>query len=211
MELDKLRKKWLRKDEEGRTIKPYFFGHVAITKGFYDSDRKNYMHHATAMDYLEELVDEYRSPTVKSKNLSLISIIDFPDYNSNSVIYRRVYEVLDELRSFDEFSKDLWAGNLEMESSSKYRLYNQRKTELIEKINTVYKPNIHTLYNILLRLDKPENKSIRNFMIDILFRIKNEEAFQLITKSQGEVAMLRPDPDGEVELFDIPFARFCRK
>ena len=23
--------------------------------------------------------------------------------------------------------------------------------------------------------------------------------------------MLRPDPDGEVELFGIPFARFCRK
>ena len=48
-------------------------------------------------------------------------------------------------------------------------------------------------------------------MIDILFRVKNEEAFQLIAKSQGEVAMLRPDPDGEVELFGIPFARFCRK
>lgn len=97
MELDKLRKKWLRKDEEGRTIKPYFFGHVAMTKGFYDSDRKNYMHHATAMDYLEELVDEYRSPTVKFDKLSLVDIIDFPEYNYKQAYYEQMKRILDDM------------------------------------------------------------------------------------------------------------------
>lgn len=211
VELDKLRKKWLRKDEEGRTIKPYFFGHVAMTKGFYDSDRKNYMHHATAMDYLEELVDEYRSPTVKFDKLSLVDIIDFPEYNYKQAYYEQMKRILDDIRDFKRFSLDLWNGNSELENNSKFQIYNQKRAELIEKINFEYKPNIHTLYLLLRQLEKDENKQIKGSLVDILFSIKNEEAFQLIKQSQGEVAMLRPDPDGEVELFGIPFARFCRK
>ena len=72
LELNEIKRKWMRRDDEGRMIKPYFFAHVAKTKGYYDADKKNYMHHDTAMDYLEELVDDYRSPTIKSRHDSAI-------------------------------------------------------------------------------------------------------------------------------------------
>ena len=100
---------------------------------------------------------------------------------------------------------------MDLEAGSKYQVYNQKRVELIEKINTLYKPNIHTLYLLLKQLKKEENKQIKGSLVDILFSIRNESAFQLIKQSQGEVAMLRPDPDGDVDLFGVTFSRFCRK
>ena len=38
LELNEIKRKWMRRDDEGRMIKPYFFAHVAKTKGYYDAD-----------------------------------------------------------------------------------------------------------------------------------------------------------------------------
>ena len=51
-EIKRLRKKHETRDDDGRQIKPNFFGKIARMKGYYDSDRKNYKFHDTTMDKL---------------------------------------------------------------------------------------------------------------------------------------------------------------
>ena len=91
LELNEIKRKWMRRDDDGRMIKPYFFAHVAKTKGYYDADKKNYMHHDTAMDYLEELVDDYRSPTIKRADMIPLSeVLNSDGFNRSSVNLKHV-------------------------------------------------------------------------------------------------------------------------
>ena len=54
-ELKLLKDKYCRRDNTGRLIKPYFFGHISREKGYYNPKKKNYMKHDTAMDYLQPI------------------------------------------------------------------------------------------------------------------------------------------------------------
>ena len=207
-ELDKLRSKWKRVDDDGKAIKPYFFGYVAQTKGYYDDTKKNYMHHDTAMDYLEELIDEYRSPTDRGKKIPLTDIITFPEYRKSSANYTQVNDIVDAIREFKGTSQRIWTSESgDMDSVAKFEAYNQARTDLIDMINNQRKPNIHTLYCLLKQLEKPENKDIKGFLIDILFSIGNSEAYTLIEQSNSSVAMLAQDPDGDTLLFGVPFSK----
>jgi len=207
-ELEKLRTKWMRKDEDGRTIKPYFFGHVALTKGFYNEEKKNYLHHDTAMDYLEELMDEYRSPGSRGKKLPLSEIFSMPEENNPKTNYGHVEKILDAIRSFKNSVRQLWADdNDEIDSSTKYQLHNQYRNNLVEYINKEVSPNINTIYTILKQLEKEENSDIKGGIVDIMFTVGNEKAFKLLKESKDPVQMLEVDPHGEIDLYGLKFAK----
>ena len=203
VELKLIREKWLRTDETQRTVKPYFFGHVAQTKGYFDDVRKNYMHHDTSMDYLEELVDAYRSPTLRSPKLPLTSILKSSEIRHNSVNQKQIALIIEMIRDFKVWAHYLWNKDTSLDKTEKLDLYNTRKAELIESINNkkTTHPNKHTLYMLLRRLEEPENKDIRSYIITILFCICNEEAFSLILESAETVSSLRPSPTGKTLLY----------
>lgn len=209
VELKLIREKWQRTDDAQRTIKPYFFGHVAQTKGYYDDVRKNYMHHDTSMDYLEELLDAYRSPTLRSPKLPLTSILKSSEIRHNSVNQKQIALIIQMIREFKVWAHYLWNRDTSMERAEKRDLYNTKKAELIESINSkkATHPNKHTLYMLLRRLEEPENKDIRSYIITILFCICNEEAFTLIQESADTVSTLKPSPAGEVLLYGRRYER----
>ena len=60
---------------------------------------------------------------------------------------------------------------------------------------------------LLRRLEEPENKDIRSYIITILFGICNEEAFTLILASADTVSTLKPSPAGEVLLYGRRYER----
>lgn len=209
-ELEKLRIKWIRRDEAGRAIKPYFFGHVAQTKGYFNEEKKNYLHHDTAMDYLEELLDEYRSPTIRGDKIPMSSIFVPPEEDNPRANYGQISRMLEAIRKFKTASKQIWTDeSVDTEPSARYQSYNQERNSLIEFINKEVKPNINTIYRMLKQLEKKENADIKGSIIDIMFSIGNETAFELLKKSQSSVELLVPCPNGGIELFGLKFAKTC--
>lgn len=207
-ELDRLRDKWKRTDEKGRAIKPYFFGFVAMNKGFYNNEKKNYMHHHTAMDYLEELIDKYRSPVDRGKKIPLTNIISFPDYDDDKARYVQIQVIIDAIREFEKYSKQLWSeANADVDPGIKYQDYNQKRNDLVELIDKKYDITSHTLYALLRQLELDKNKDIKSYLVDIFFSIKKSEAFKFIKQSHTPVAMLELNPAGEIRLYDLKFSK----
>lgn len=206
-EIKKLKTKWERKDEDSRIIKPYFFGFLAKEKGYYNKDRKNYYHHDTSMDYLHEIMNSYRSPVIKSDPMDLYNIFDFEDYNSNSRKVNYVTEVVDMIREFQSYSLRLWKFT-DKPGNEKYEEYTQKKGELLSEINKrTYNPS--TLLYLFRRLN--EDKTLRPYIITILFNIGNQDAFDLIKRSKQQISLLEEDENGDIDLYGVHYRKKTQK
>lgn len=206
-ELKKLKNKWQRRDEEGRIIKPYFFEFLAKEKGYYNPDKKNYVHHDTSMDYLHEIMDEYRSPRNKEKAIDLFEIIDFSDYSASSAKTTQIQKIIKMIQDYQITSCSIWNSD-ELTSSEKYRDYVQAKEELIDGINKMT-INSHTLLLLFRRLNK--DKRLKQYIVSILFNIGNQTAYQLIKKSKSGIDYLEEDPDGDIQLYNFHYSKKSQK
>lgn len=212
IELNDLKTKWERRDEQDRIIKPYFFGHIAQTKGYYNPDKKNYMHHATAMDYLEELVDKYRSPVVRGKKMPLTDILDDSEFSPGKVYYAHIDAILDELKKYRNKVKSLWTTeSIDVDNKMKHQLYIDYNNDMVRTINKKINPNIHTLLVLLKKLESEDYKEYKRHLSTILFNIKNQSAFQLIQNSNKEVPMLVPDENGDINLYGLRYSKTYKK
>lgn len=211
VELETIKQKWLRRDDDGRVIKPYFFAHIAQTKGYYNPEKKHYMHHATTMDYLEELVDKYRSPVIRGKKIPLTDILEFEDFSPSSVYYPHVTSILEQLESYKNKSMALWSTeSVNVDNTMKHQIYLEYGINLVKHINLKINPSVHTLFALLKKLETKEYKDYRNYLSTILFNIRNQTAFQLIQQSQRGISLLIPDANGEVELYGMRYAKTCK-
>lgn len=187
--------------KEGRQIKPYFFGHIDKTKGFYNEERKKYMKHDTSMDYLREILEGYKPPMSEKKTASITSILD-KTYLDNSKEYKQIINrIMYMIEQFKKSSYFIWNGYVEV--SNKYQIYIEEETKLIDSINQC-KINNATLYRLVYRLDKTE---FSDFVMKILFNIGNETALDLIKQSQETVSTLVEDESGEISLYGFRFKK----
>lgn len=218
-ELNNISARWDRRDENNRMIKPYFFGHVAQTKGYYNDTKKNYMHHDTAMDYLEEIIDGYRAPVIYGqKRISITEIFDANATDGKVIDYDKVEAVLNKILEFKDSVSSIYAVDDDvMDATEKRHTYNSMKYELINYINEEINPNADTLLTLLKRLELPKYKNIRGYLVTVLFNIKNSGAFELIKRSKQPVALLEikddviddgAETEEEVVLYNLIF---CKK
>lgn len=206
-ELKKLKEKWIRRDEDRRIIKPYFFEFLAKEKGYYNSDRKSYVHHSTSMDYLHEIMDRYRSPRAKEKAIDLFEIIDYSGFNSSSAKTTQIQKIIKIIQDYQITSYNIWNSE-ELTASEKYRDYVQAKEELIDSINKMT-INSHTLLLLFRRLNK--DKRLKQYIVSILFNIGNQTAYQLIKKSKSGIDYLEEDPDGDIQLYNFHYSKKSQK
>ena len=206
-ELKKLKEKWIRRDEDRRIIKPYFFEFLAKEKGYYNSDRKSYVHHSTSMDYLHEIMDRYRSPRAKEKAIDLFEIIDYSGFNSSSAKTTQIQKIIKIIQDYQITSYNIWNSE-ELTASEKYRDYVQAKEELIDGINKMT-INSHTLLLLFRRLNK--DKRLKQYIVSILFNIGNQTAYQLIKKSKSGIDYLEEDPDGDIQLYNFHYSKKSQK
>lgn len=211
-ELEKLRIKWDRKDADGRTIEPYFFGHVAKDKGYFNDKRKNYLPQDTSMDYLEETIDKYHSPGIRGKKLSFSDILNFEEYDRNIVNYDHAKTILTAIRALKSTSSALFqSDNDSIDSETKHRFYEDKKKELIEYINKEVSPNVHTMYFLLRKIDSEEYSDLQGYLIDILFNIGNDAAFELIQNAKDTIGYLVPDSSGDIDIYGYRYAKTYKK
>lgn len=206
-ELKKMKEKWTRRDESGRVIKPYFFGFLAKEKGYYNEEKKNYMHHDTSMDYLHEVMDEYRVPTLRFKTIELYEMLDYSGFNTNSAKTTQIQKIIEMIQEFRNYSSALWSTD-SREIPEKYADYIQAKEQLISSINKI-KMNKHTMLLLFKRLNK--NKELRRYIVSILFNIGNNAAFELIKQSERTIPYLVEGSPSEFNLYGIPYQKCDNK
>ncbi len=202
-ELRKLREKWIRKDYANKTIKPYFFGHVDKTKGYYNEDKKNYMKHDTSMDYLREIINNYRSPKIYSSPLPLTSIFSSA-HNRSSENRRQITSILYMIEQFKNTSYYIWNGFAD--TKDRYQRYVEVEDALIREINTM-SINTSTLYGLIKRIESKDYLNIGEFVTKLLFNIGNSTAISLIRESSEPLYVLEEDENGSIDIYGKKFKK----
>lgn len=196
-------------DEDGRQIKPNFFGKIARIKGYYDSTRKNYKYHKTTMDYLQHHLNKHRSPYNKSEILPFSSVIKQPEgYTTRSVKYSQIQRIISLVREMRNQISAVWMSTDGMSNREKAGIVSAIREESYEYIKSI-KLNQHTAYKLLLALDDPANKDIARSLFYMLFSLPNEDFLKLIDSSKSPIdTLVECDAgDGDLKIYDYYYKR----
>lgn len=204
-ELMKLKEKWIRRDETERIIKPFFFGFLAKEKGYYNPEKKNYMHLDTSMDYLHRIVDQYILPKNMESNLEVDEVIDTSGYDYTNVRRDNVNKIISMLSSFQEYSNLLFKYH---KCNEKYKEYIETKNWMYTQINqlTVNKDTLIALYRKLKNDEK-----LKKYIMTVLFNIGNHEAFDLIKQSSEDIPFLIKDDNGAIDIYGMKYSKIYKK
>lgn len=202
-ELEIIRKKYDRRTEDGRQIKPNFFAHVARKKGYYDNKKKSYVPHKSSMDYIQTELNK-RVASEKIEQVPFSSIID--DEINGKVNQGIVNLVLSMVRDANRAIKEVWACSDD----------NVPKSEKVESAYDIYQRCINgvdalkmshaTMKQLLMEIEKPENSDIKRRLWTILFGAPNKSFYQILKASKKPVGILEECSVGEAEfmLFGFP-------
>lgn len=109
-EIKRLRKKYEIRDDDGRQVKPNFFGKIARMKGYYDSVGKNYRFHNTTMDFLQHSLNSYRTSYAYTSFIPFSELLVNDAYLQKSVSYSQVERILGFVRDMRSKIRAVWDG-----------------------------------------------------------------------------------------------------
>lgn len=219
LELRSMKEKYRRRDEDGRLIKPNFFGHVARQKGYYDSSKKNYKRHLTSMDYLQEVVNKCKRKLGANKKFRPFSdVLDEDKYDPRMINWEQIHRVVDLIRDTKSDIEKEWSQYMtlycddEVNREGKQEAYrkvsyitNSLREDCSKYIGAI-KLNYSTTCYLLKILDKDIYKDITTTMFAILFGEPNESFFRAVKKSKKAVKHLMPNKCGNIEIFGNRFS-----
>ena len=202
-EIGKLKDKYLRLDNKQRYIKPNFFGHLARTKGFYNSKRKNYKQHHTTMDYVQTAIRKHRIPRYRwdseTTQIPFVEIVDSSLYKKGAQKYPQIERIINMVREMSADVKMVYSA-ANSTNEEKFRTMNEIRERCVSEITNM-KISVSTMYFLLKELEKPENKDVCMPLFHILFSSRNGAFFDLILTSKEPVGYLREDENGLVHLY----------
>lgn len=209
-EIRVLRQKYGERDEDGRQVKPNFFGKIARIKGYYDSSRKNYKFHKTTMDFLQHRLNKYRSPYSKRDILPFSSVLQAPDgYSTRNVKYSQLDRVLSLVRTMRTQIKAVWSNTDDgMDNGEKAALVASIREECYGYIKSIHL-NHHTAFRLLQKLDEPDNKDISRSLFYTLFSLPNQSFLDMIDTNRVPVHILEETQGDhwDVEIYGLHFLK----
>lgn len=221
-EYKRLKAKYERRDENGRAIKPNFFGVLARRKGYYDSEKKAYLFHKTTMDYVQHTINRcrfWRGTWKADKPFSYIidpvmvgtagarydRAKDF--FNTAREKRQEIISIYTNLGSSLEISDSI---DVDMRTHIAYEDARAIKQELTNHI-AKYKCNPATMYVILRDLEKDENSDIHNVLFDALFGTANSSFYEMIETSREPIQIATECLTGSVNLYGYTFEAYEAK
>lgn len=196
-EIRRLRKKYEVLDDDGRQIKPNFFGKIARMKGYYDSSRNNYKFHNTTMDYLQHSLNTFRVRHVKEPMVPFSDLLKSNESVDlcHSVKYPQVNRILTIVRDMRAKIQAIWnSTDADLDNNSKAILVNEVRQEYLDYIKNI-KLSRHTAYRLLRAIEEPANKDIGRTLFYALFSLPNHDFIELIEQSRTPISMLVEDKD----------------
>lgn len=201
-ELKEIRDKYIRLDDNGRTIKPNFFGAKDKGKGYYDTKRKNYMKHCTTMDYLQTEINKYARDRKNKKDCAFIpfaDIIDDGNYVSKMVVRKQAMKIFDCVQNGLNECKSVWMN--ESNKDSQLILTQRIKDECINYVANL-KISKDTMIYLLRMLDKPDTTTVRRFFMNTLFGVPNSCFYEMLKKSSEPLKQFKYDEHGEYKIYN---------
>ena len=209
-EIKRLKQKYEIRDDDGRQVKPNFFGKIARMKGYYDSKRKNYRFHDTTMDYLQHCLNRFRVGRKRDGFLPFSELLVSADeFCVRNVKYPQVDRILTLVRNMRSQIQAVW-------ESTDGGLENREKTALVHDIRDecysyikAIQLNRNTAYRLLLAIEDPANKDVSRSLFYLLFTLPNQSFLDLIEESRTPIAILEEDESaaGSIEIYGFRFRK----
>lgn len=198
-EIKRLRKKHEVHDDDGRQVKPNFFGKIARMKGYYDNVGKNYKFHDTTMDYLQHSLNSYRSNYRRASFIPFSDLLVVDDSSYLDAWYPQVKRILGFVRDMRMKIQRIWDGTdaEDLDNYGKAILVHEIRQEYTDYIKAL-RINPNTAYRLLRAIEEPWNKDISRTLFYTLFSAPNPCFLNLIEQSRTPIASL-------VEVFDEPW------
>ena len=210
-----IRAKYNSKDDRGRAIRPFFFGHVAKKKGFYDSEKKNYKRQLAPMDFVQAVVNRMKSMPIpnKSKRPPICSISDILKDLPLDESPRQGYVelVLAMVRDLDAKNRTLYQikNTMIADTYEKRRVTNMYFERYINGIKGMHL-NKATLRELLVEMEKPENSRIRRRLWALLFGSLAMETKDLLKEATEPIYMIQECAAGEEGDVDVYWLKYKR-
>ena len=202
-ELKKLKEKYLRRDNDDRTIRPNFFGAVARKKGLYDNKRKNYMFHDTAMDYIQHRMNRVRVHRKNQKEiLPFSNILVLEKFDRSKVKYSQAKRILRLITDFQKMKK-----GINMSDHSPYvktELCSQLRQSVVNYIDGL-SISTSTMVYLLKLIENPQYSALSRDLFDILFGVPNETFFTVINISMEKIPKLVADKYGPLNIYGMNY------
>ena len=206
-EIKRLRKKHETRDDDGRQVKPNFFGKIARMKGYYDSHSKNYQFHDTTMDYLQHSVNAYRMGYSCKTFIPFSDMLIDDDYTQRSVKYPQVDRILELVRNMRAQIRSVWDSKDDgLDSRGKALIVADIREECYSYIKSIQLSR-HTAYRLLRAIEEPANRDISRSLFYVLFALPNQSFLDLIRESKTPIALLDEveNGSGDVHIFGFNF------
>lgn len=205
-EIKKIKEKYCARDENGRQIKPNFFGVIARSKGYYDSEKKNYLRHDTTMDYVQKcLCQHMRRYRADGCELPFSSLLNTESYKYDYADRRQVSRVISIVEDYRQRIKNVWASK-KMDFAVKASLANDLREECVDYIGKI-RLNNSTMYMLLRQLEADDRNGVSRFLFNTLFAVPNESFYRLIIKSREPYPILYENTEGDIQLYGYKFSK----
>lgn len=211
-ELRIVRAKYNDKDKDGRAIRPYFFAHVAKKKGFYDREKKFYKPQLAPMDYLQKVINGCARKGKRDRS-KLCTIGDFIKDIEIDEKPRSGYVdlVISMIKELDANTRMLYnvKDDIVADAEEKRELSNNYFDKCVRGIKNLHINNA-TMRELLIRMDDPENSSIRRKMWTILFGAMGEELMKFLKAGSKPIYSLeecKTKEESDVVIFGLPFKK----
>lgn len=209
-EIKRLKAKYTEKDEDGRQIKPNFFGKIARMKGYYDSERKNYKFHDTTMDYLQHSINTFRMERKQNCFIPFSDLLVSDDgYSNRYVKYPQVDRILELVRDMRTQIQAVWnSTDAGLDNKAKSAIASDIREECYGYIKSIQLSR-HTAYRLLLAIEDPINKDISRSLFYMLFTLPNQSFLDLIETNRTPISILVEDENaaGSIEIYGFRYRK----
>lgn len=211
-EFKKIRDKHELLDSKDRQIKPYFFAHIARRKGYYDNEKRAYIKHDTAMDYLQLSVNKYRARrtgATKNKFMPFSEMINSELLaDGEKANYRQINELFNFIDSTNDQISSIYANKL-MDPSDQVFIASSLRQDCIEYIGKMsISPT--TMITMLKAIEKPEHAQHRKLIFYTLFGYPNSSFFRMLKSAATPIKSIIPDTSGDINIYGTRFT-ICTK
>lgn len=212
-EMQKIKEKWIVRDEKNRIIKPNFFGYIARVKGYYDTEKKNYLRHETSMDYLQKVINQFQVQrndigVIKNIFLPFHDILNKEEYNTKSIKYDQVNKLFAKIDDINNKIKKIYADNI-YEAEERYHIINTMKQECFDSISHLTFSKSTMLY-MLEAIERKEYRHVSRIIFNTLFAYPNTSFYSIIKDSIEPIDIFKEAPDGDISVFHFNFTKSCR-
>lgn len=198
------------KYEEAHTIKKESANNIVIERG-----RMSYQKHETSMDYLQKVINKFRSPHLgknkQDKPLSYI-LLNENFFSDGDCIDESIQDLTEMIRAKKQDIDSIWKNN-EYTNKQKREFSEQIRKALIVEVQAV-PINHKTMIQLLKLIDTKEYKDIKK----TLFYILSEQIDgyipslfdSVIQKSVEPIYVLKETMTGTIKIYDFYYEKIIK-